>query len=225
MIETNFKKGAKFTFGLQNKEPTRKDGEKQTIGIVKYPNKICTIKILPSYAKKKFVPGKTISYEWLPWLKGETSMLVLDKNVVITGPMSGCIIPVWKDKRQFVVGHVGTTDVKKQSTKAKENFLSQMPGTAKGFNPAKEWIYRDHQSLMEAHKGYQRPSVFALVTRLGVCHTILAIKLEKYYLSGGIKKVPTMELKNLITKFAGIEKGRVKQLANKLNIIRVKKPY
>lgn len=228
MIENYFKKGAKFIFNPQNQQPVRGDGKKQTTGIVKYPNRVSTITILPTLTgSNQLVRSRKTSYEWLPWDPGETSTLVLDKQDVITGPMSGCIISVWKEKKQIVVGHVGTTMNKKQSTAAKESFLKHLPTTATGFNPAIEWARKDYIDLMKGHKNLLRtPEVFAIVTWKGVGFAILALKLKDYYLCGGVRKVSKSKMKynDLITKFAGIEKGKVKQLAKKLNMIQFKNP-
>ncbi|WP_270939139.1 hypothetical protein [Falsiroseomonas oryzae] len=58
------------------------------------------------------VAGGT-NYNWLPWLPGQVSVTAFTENGLITGPMSGCYIVVFKDPAApatfpVMVAHIGT---------------------------------------------------------------------------------------------------------------------
>jgi hypothetical protein len=81
------------------------------------------------------------NFVWLPWLPGAISEVQIGATDILTGPMSGCWIFVYRRNNAVVVGHVGTlnnpADAKTIAVKTAWNNFANQAGTQiiAGFNP------------------------------------------------------------------------------------------
>jgi hypothetical protein len=73
------------------------------------------------------------NFVWFPWLPGAISEVQIGATDILTGPMSGCWIFVYRRNNAVVVGHVGTlnnpTDAKTVAVKTAWNNFANDPGT------------------------------------------------------------------------------------------------
>ncbi len=168
-----------------------------------------------------------VQYSWLAYAPGRTTRLSAVGDI-LTGPMSGCIIPVWRDEGRRYVGHVGTKDDRVIDNRVKAIFGAYMPGTTIGFNPGSGiWdndVVKDilakfpklktgklsgftgKEITMPAKGTWQQ---IALVTTEDKCYSIMMVPLEpvcnNIWVVGGIKKVEVMDYYDLREKFLLVE--------------------
>jgi hypothetical protein len=82
------------------------------------------------------------NFLWLPWLPGAVSEVRLGNTDVLTGPMSGCWLMIYRRNAAVHVGHIGTlnnpADPKSVAVKAAWNSFAKQQGTQilGGFNPS-----------------------------------------------------------------------------------------
>ena len=145
-----------------------------------------------------------IPYNWLVYSHGHTTRLSAPGDA-LTGPMSGCIIAVWKEKGRRYVGHVGTvesSDIINQ--KVKTTFGRAMPQDTIGFNPADAWNFGEISLLMSKIKPVPSAKIMALVTATNQFYSILMFKLsgsQNEWCVGGCKKVAALNYHAIKAKF------------------------
>jgi hypothetical protein len=106
------------------------------------------------------------NFQWLAWMPGAISAVQLAWGDVLTGPMSGCWLVVFKQNGIEYVGHIGTSDVPAQTEAAKtawRGFTSSNPQAPfpKGFNPLRAWTGPNPKQEI----GDGPPDIFGLVTK------------------------------------------------------------
>lgn len=149
---------------------------------------------------------KSIPHSWLVYSAGHTTKMSAT-NDVLTGPMSGCIITVWKEKGKRYVGHVGTVDdggvgvTINQKVKAK--FADDMPQNTIGFNPALAWNPGEIMPLLRRVKQGAAIHITGLVTSNDQFYSILLFRLNgvNEWCVGGCKKVAPMDYQAIKAKF------------------------
>lgn len=145
-----------------------------------------------------------IPYSWLVYSHGHTTKLSVPGDV-LTGPMSGCIIAVWKENGRRYVGHVGTvesSDVINQKVKA--TFGWAMLQDTIGFNPAAAWNPGEISQLMSKITPGPSVQIMALVTASNQFYSILMFKLSggrNEWCVGGCKNVAPMNYQAIKAKF------------------------
>jgi hypothetical protein len=147
--------------------------------------------------------GARIPYTWLAYAPGRTTRLSANGDV-LTGPMSGCIIPVWSEKGRRYVGHVGTAEVKKQNDRVKAIFATQMLQNTIGFNPGSGvWDATQIGGIVAKFKGWSKWIQVALVTDINQCFSILMVQVKQpdLWCCGGIRPVTEMDYEDLRKKF------------------------
>jgi hypothetical protein len=106
------------------------------------------------------------NFQWLAWIPGAISAVQLAWGDVLTGPMSGCWVVVFKQKGIEYVGHIGTSDVAAQTEAAKtawRGFTSSNPQAPfpTGFNPLRAWTGPNPK----LEPGDLAADIFGLVTK------------------------------------------------------------
>lgn len=86
------------------------------------------------------------TFGWLPWLPGSISEVQMGGHDVLTGPMSGCDLVMYRRNGIDHAGHLGTdvgADAQNASVKATWNAFATNAGQASilgGFNPFLGWV-------------------------------------------------------------------------------------
>ncbi|MEJ1335806.1 MAG: hypothetical protein RPU37_07120 [Candidatus Sedimenticola sp. (ex Thyasira tokunagai)] len=238
MIEKYFMPGRRFKWKLPAEAPTAADGRiiDSPLNIVYAPMvymgmdgrlyKPTTANLIAQSRAPLTMYGQ-VQYSWLAYAPGRTTRLSVVGDI-LTGPMSGCIIPIWRDKGHRYVGHVGTVGDRVRDNRVKAIFGASMPGTTIGFNPGSGVWDTDAanilakiselktgkiseftgKELMKRAKGTWKQ--FALVTTEDKCYSIMMVPLEpvcnNIWVVGGIKKVEVMDYYDLREKF--LPRGR-----------------
>jgi len=107
------------------------------------------------------------NFQWLGWWGGAISQVVRHKDV-LTGPMSGCWIVVYRRDGMEYVAHIGKNKDNKAQTDAViagwNNYAQHHAADIIcGFNPRRHWLGREpHPNALTDNGIYQ---CFALVTR------------------------------------------------------------
>ena len=224
MIERYFEAGRRFRWTLPKQVNKKSEFSKQ-VPIIDTPEPIdgymiCSgrderLKTTPTIKAQDPRIGIRIRYQWLAYAPLFTTKLSpAPERDVLTGPMSGCIIPVWKEYGDRYVGHVGTVDTKKLNPKVKEYFANTMDKHTIGFNPAKVWK-NSAVGIVAKLKKNKGASVVALINSSNECFSLLMVKVsDTHWVCGGKKEVPQIGYKNLYKKFVPREKS-VKDLRKK----------
>ncbi|GAB5534282.1 MAG: hypothetical protein Rubg2KO_05310 [Rubricoccaceae bacterium] len=107
------------------------------------------------------------NFQWLEYVAGAITEVDLHQGDVLTGPMSGCAIRVYRRGGVVRVGHVGTHDTDPVKTAASKkswgDFARANQGDLiSGFNPMRDWTGA-FPTLKEGTKE-GKLELFALVT-------------------------------------------------------------
>ncbi len=107
------------------------------------------------------------NFQWLGWWSGAISQVPRYKDV-LTGPMSGCWIVVYRNKGIEHVAHIGKDIDSEANTRAAiagwNNFAQKDPNSIVcGFNPARHWYGREPALNQKTDKWVSL--CLALVTR------------------------------------------------------------
>jgi len=161
-----------------------------------------------AHSQSGLTMGMSIPYNWLAYAPGRTTRLSAAGDV-LTGPMSGCIIPVWQEGGRRYVGHVGTTGNIMQDDKVKTSFACQMPQNTSGFNPGSDVWDNDAVAIIAKIKGLLKWIQLALVTTNNQCYSILMLKIKhpNLWCVGGIKRVQLMDYTDIRTKFLPLRRN------------------
>jgi hypothetical protein len=121
------------------------------------------------------------NFQWLAWIPGAISAVQLARGDVLTGPMSGCWVVVFRRNGSVSVGHIGTSAHPNdpQSIAVKRAWYTFATGALQGdviagFNPAREWPAL--ASLPPQQPGDGRAVTFGLVTTDRELHAVLTYK-------------------------------------------------
>lgn len=85
------------------------------------------------------------TFRWLPWLKGKISITPLAGSDILTGPFSGCWVPIFTLGGTQYAGHIGTFETADtpESIQAKNAWTAAtaLPGFTlhAAFNPARQF--------------------------------------------------------------------------------------
>ncbi len=152
--------------------------------------------------------GARIPYKWLVYAPGRTTRLATADDV-LSGPMSGCIIPVWRERGRRYVGHVGTEEVKKTDDKVKAIFAAQMEQNTIGYNPGSGVWTADIPGILANFKSWSKFIQLALVTGNDQGFSILMVQTKQpdQWTCGGIRRVTRMDYDSIRSKF--LPKGRL----------------
>jgi hypothetical protein len=117
-------------------------------------------------------PKKHRTFQWLTYIPGEITFCQLIPGAqgfdVLTGPMSGCWITVFKRSGELYVAHVGTdialgTEKNEAIKDSWNDFAKDNPDeVVKGFNPVTAWVGALPKSDQKTED--PRPTVWGLVT-------------------------------------------------------------
>ena len=106
------------------------------------------------------------NFQWLAWIPGAISAVQLSWGDVLTGPMSGCWLVIYRTNGIEYAGHIGTVDNpgSPQSIAVKEAWYKFAPLAGQGnliagFNPLRAWT-----NLPAPKPGDGPPDVFGLLT-------------------------------------------------------------
>lgn len=167
-----------------------------------------------------------LKHRWLEYRPLCTaSRRLYSSRDTLTGPMSGCPIFIWEDKKGIKrVGHVGTVDNNKSANeKIKSAFISAVGGENNlknliGFDPFRVWTdkeisdaFRTGMTVINGRDAtvFGGLNIYCLITQQGQCFSILLLTGEvKDHQSGennrhciaGIKPVPKMTAQQLNQK-------------------------
>jgi hypothetical protein len=121
------------------------------------------------------------NFQWLAWIPGVISAVQLSGGHVLTGPMSGCWVVVYRRNGIESVGHIGTgnTSIDPRTIAVKKAWKTFADGAGPnnliaGFNPAREWPTA--ASLPAQKPGDGRAVTFGLVTASGELYAVLTYK-------------------------------------------------
>jgi hypothetical protein len=121
------------------------------------------------------------NFQWLAWIPGAISAVQPTSGDVLTGPMSGCWVVVFRRNGIEYVGHIGTamTSNDPQSIAVKKAWYTFARGAGPGdviagFNPARVWP--SEASLPAKKPGDGRAVTFGLVTASGELYAVLTYK-------------------------------------------------
>lgn len=212
MIEKYFMLGVRFRWSCPGADPGKaKDGS-----IIDNPHRSVSPLVYdgldgqlydlsaPHVSTVGLTMRKNIPYSWLVYAHGHTTRLHVSGDV-LTGPMSGCLITVWKDQGRRYVGHVGTVESSAAvNQKVKSTFAATMPQNTTGFNPANAWNFGEISQKMSKIKPAPAAKIMALVTSGNQFYSVLMFQLTagkpNEWCVGGIKKVPPMNYQAIKTK-------------------------
>ncbi|MBS1872160.1 MAG: hypothetical protein JSU00_03030 [Acidobacteria bacterium] len=116
------------------------------------------------------------TFGWLPWLPGSISEVQMGGSDVLTGPMSGCDLVMYRRAGVTYAGHLGTdvgADAQNASVKATWNGFAVASGQANiigGFNPFLGWV--GAYPVANAND-LGAPIFFGLYTTAGVFYTLV----------------------------------------------------
>jgi hypothetical protein len=120
------------------------------------------------------------NFQWLAWIPGAISAVQTGGDV-LTGPMSGCWVVVFRRNGIEYVGHIGTamTSNNPQSIAVKQAWYTFARGAGPGgviagFNPARAWP--NVASLPAQKPGDGRAVTFGLVTTNKELYAVLMYK-------------------------------------------------
>jgi hypothetical protein len=149
------------------------------------------------------------NFQWLAWIPGAISAVQLPWGDVLTGPMSGCWLVIYKRNGIKYVGHIGTAEntTSPQSIAAKEAWYKFAPLAGEGnliagFNPLKAWT-----NFPKPQPGDGPPDIFGLVTTSDVSYAVFtfkgdgrtrAVNLRRI---ADIKQIPRVSPPELLTLF------------------------
>jgi hypothetical protein len=119
------------------------------------------------------------NFQWLAWFPGAISNVPLSSGDVLTGPMSGCWLVIYRQNGVESVGHIGTADSppSPQSKAAKEarhrfaNTVARTSDLIAGFNPARAWT-----GFPARQPGDGQPDILGLVSTSRELYTVLTYK-------------------------------------------------
>lgn len=113
------------------------------------------------------------NFRFLPWYSGAISEVRLDQVDVLTGPMSGCWLVIFRRGGHRYAGHLGTDVANPVGTAAVKtawnNFATNHPGdVVGGFNPFAAWKkYPASKSTNDS-----TPRIFGLYTTNAHFHAV-----------------------------------------------------
>jgi hypothetical protein len=120
------------------------------------------------------------NFQWLAWIPGAISAVQTGGDV-LTGPMSGCWVVVFKRNGIEYVGHIGTVTSPNdpQSIAVKTAWYKFARGAGpgdeiSGFNPHRVWP--SEASLPAKKPGDGRAVIFGLVTQTKELHAVVMYK-------------------------------------------------
>jgi hypothetical protein len=150
-----------------------------------------------------FGPKLHRRFLWLPWIPGHITEVPLEGTDVLTGPMSGCKIVIYRRGGKTYVGHIGTDIASVARTAAvKEcwnSFAEQSSAEIQGFDPT-EAISNFSKSHPSELAG---PKIFGLVTARMEMYAVCAYEQgigSREYRINEVRRVfplPTSRLRNL----------------------------
>jgi hypothetical protein len=121
------------------------------------------------------------NFQWLAWIPGAISAVQPSGKDVLTGPMSGCWVVVFRRNGIEYVGHIGTgmTSNDPQSIAVKKAWYTFARGAGPGdviagFNPARVWP--SEASLPAKKPGDGRAVTFGLVTESKDLYAVVMYK-------------------------------------------------
>lgn len=156
--------------------------------------------------------GEQTDFSWLTYLPGKTTVQQLQQADVLTGPMSGCLVIVWKPDSMEgqSVCHVGTNyDDPTSSRTVKQEFAQVITPTTTGFNPINVWEPKELSAMMmKVNSGRNARTadlkLMGLVTAASKFYSICMFRLPSegtgVWCAGGIKEVPAMTSQELKQK-------------------------
>lgn len=128
-----------------------------------------------SDVKDESGPKPHRNFWWLPWLSGAISEVPMQGVDVLTGPMSGCWMVMYRkgSERTVYVGHVGTDLDRPYETeevkKTWKQFAADNPGDViAGFNPLRSWP----DPLPAQKDGEGKAIVYGLLTTAQVLYGV-----------------------------------------------------
>ena len=144
------------------------------------------------------------NFKWLPWLPGAITEVALTNMDVLTGPMSGCWLVLYrKANRVRHAGHLGTDVASPGRTTAVNNAWNTFATTNAadvigGFNPLRHWA----GPLPARKKGEPAapPKIFGLFTTTNhffIIMTYQQVKKPKFLRIAGVQQVASSSLARL----------------------------
>jgi len=136
------------------------------------------------------------NFQWLTWYPGAVSQVPINGVDVLTGPMSGCWLVIYKRLGTVYAGHVGTAEPNSPKTIAAKQAWNQFaqnapPGSViAGFNPARHWTNNSPAQLPT--DGI--PKVYGLLTTSYQLYSVFTYKQNTdttLYRIAGIELMPT----------------------------------
>ena len=153
--------------------------------------------------------GQQIAHDWLDYVPGGTAVKTLGGQDILTGWMSGCLIPKWPSPTGgTLVGHVGTVDNNPTlNAKVKAKFRTKLVPQMTAFQPLADWPNSELLPLMSKFKTPPENHVLGLVTSGGQFYSVLIFGIAAntgattQWCIGGIKKANVLsyaQLQNLL---------------------------
>jgi hypothetical protein len=107
------------------------------------------------------------NFQWLPWLPGALTHVLVGAVDVLTGPMSGCDLVLFNRHGAMHAGHLGTNIGAPAANNAVKttwnNLAANHPGRIIGrFNPLRDW--NGPYPTQRAGKESNAPKIFGLLT-------------------------------------------------------------
>jgi hypothetical protein len=141
------------------------------------------------------------NFKWLAWYPGAISEVALAGTDVLTGPMSGCWLVIYRRAGVVYAGHIGTAEPNSPKTLAVKHSWNQFaqgtPGAViAGFNPARRWTNAAPPSLPTDGT----PKIYGLFTtshQLYSVHTYRQNSDATLYRISGIDLIPSSGLHDL----------------------------
>jgi len=158
--------------------------------------------------------GEHTDFNWLTYVPGKTTVQQLQQANVLTGPMSGCLLIVWKPDAMNgqSLCHVGTNYDDPASTRTvKQDFDRVITSESTGFKPDAAWELKEISTPMiklstGPNAGQVSFKIFGLVTTAGKFYSIIMFQMlaqgQNIWCAGGIKEVPPMTFQDLKQKLA-----------------------
>ncbi len=146
-----------------------------------------------------------IQHDWLDYVPGGTAFKQLGGTDILTGWMSGCLIPKWPSPTGgTLVGHIGTVDNNPTlNAKVKAKFRPRLVPQMTAFQPLADWPNSDLVPLMSKFKSPPENHVLGLVTSTGQFYSVLIFGIRAQtgatteWCIGGIKKAKVLSYADL----------------------------
>lgn len=141
------------------------------------------------------------NFQWLTWLPGAITHILIGGVDVITGPMSGCDLVIFRQNGAAHAGHLGTdvdnparnTAVKNAWNAFATNHHARVIG---GFNPLRDWPRNNYP----AHKGKDgQARIFGIYTSNHTFYTLFTYQQTDtgHLRVAGLERIPSKALHQL----------------------------